>query len=76
MNIGLGYDFSVNEYYKTVADVIGFKGGFYHDHNKPVGMKRKLLSISRQQEWGWNPQTTLIQGIQNTYAFFLENTKK
>lgn len=76
MNIGLGYDYSVNEYYRAVADVMDFKGSFYHDLARPTGMKRKLLNVNLQREWGWSPKISLRQGIQKTYAFFLENFQK
>jgi len=76
INIGLGYDYSINEYYSAVADVIGFDGSFFHDREKPVGMRRKLLSVDRQNDLGWSPKVGLREGIQRTYAFFLENLQK
>lgn len=76
MNIGLGYDYSVNEYYQNIANVIGFQGSFSHNLAKPVGMKRKLLNISRQTNWGWSPKVGLAEGIRKTYTFFLENIQK
>ena len=76
MNVGLGYDYTVNEYYQAAADVMGFKGTFRHDLDKPVGMQRKLLNIDRQNSWGWSPKVSLQEGIKKTYAFFLENLQK
>jgi len=76
INIGLGDDYSVNEYYSAVADVIGFEGNFLHDREKPVGMRRKLLNVDRQNHLGWSPKVSLHEGIQKTYAFFLENLPK
>ncbi|MBK5537021.1 GDP-L-fucose synthase [Pseudomonas sp. TH05] len=75
MNIGLGYDFSINEYYQAAAEVLGYEGQFEHDLTKPVGMKRKIVDISRQQHWGWNPQHSLKQGIQKTYSYYLERVQ-
>lgn len=72
MNIGLGHDYSINEYYRAVAQVMGFKGGFIHDLDKPVGMARKLVDIRRQSEWSWRPAHDLRDGIAKTYAFFQE----
>lgn len=73
MNIGLGYDFSVNDYYAVVADVLGWSGRFVHDLSKPTGMKQKLSSVSRQTEWGWRPATSLQAGLAKTYAFYRES---
>ena len=72
MNIGLGHDHSINDYYATVADVIGWKGAFTHDLSRPVGMKQKLCSTARQTDWGWSAPTTLRDGISQTYRHYLE----
>jgi GDP-L-fucose synthase len=72
MNIGLGYDFTINEYYETIKKVLKYTGTFTHNISRPVGMKQKLLDISRQTQWGWNPRTELEEGINKTYQFFME----
>lgn len=71
-NIGLGHDFTINEYYKEVADVIGWTGKFTHDLKRPVGMKQKLCDTSRAIEWGWRAPTSLRTGIEKTYEFYCE----
>ena len=38
MNIGLGHDFTINEYYEMVAKVIGVDVEFTHDLTKPSGI--------------------------------------
>jgi GDP-L-fucose synthase len=73
MNIGLGFDFSINEYYDAVKDVLGYNGVFIHNLSKPSGMKQKLLDITKQTEWGWKPSITLQEGIYKTFQFFQEN---
>ena len=72
MNIGLGHDYSINDYYSTAAEVIGWNGNFVHDITKPVGMKQKLVDISRQRRCGWRPSTSLQFGIKKAYLFYLE----
>jgi len=72
INIGLGHDHSINEYYAAAAQVIGWQGNFVHDITKPVGMKQKMVDISRQRGWGWMPSTSLQSGIDKTYLFYLE----
>ncbi len=72
MNIGLGHDYTINEYYEVVADVLGYGGSFTHDLTKPVGMARKLVSTKRQDKWGWKAQHTLREGIAKTYEYYLE----
>lgn len=72
INIGLGYDYSINEYYKIIAEVIGFDGNFEHNLTKPVGMKQKLTDISLQNSIKWYPKHSLKEGVFKTYKFFLE----
>jgi GDP-L-fucose synthase len=71
MNIGLGHDHSVNDYYAAVARVVGWQGDFRHDLARPVGMQRKLLDVSRQTAWGWAPRTSLDEGLARCYAHLL-----
>ncbi|WP_299877015.1 GDP-L-fucose synthase [uncultured Sulfitobacter sp.] len=73
MNVGLGHDHSINDYYATVAEVIGWEGTFTHDLTRPVGMKQKLCSTERQTAWGWQAPTSLRDGIAQTYQFYLEH---
>ena len=72
MNIGLGHDYSINEYYEAVAKVVGWKGEFVHDLSKPVGMKQKLVSVDRQKNWGWSASTSLEEGISEAYEYYLK----
>ncbi|WP_372886122.1 GDP-L-fucose synthase family protein [Shimia sp.] len=76
MNTGLGHDYTINEYYQTVADVIGWQGDFVHNLSKPVGMKQKLSATERLATWGWSAPTSLQDGIAQTYEFYLEGVTK
>ena len=72
-NIGTGRDYTINEYYAEVANVINWNGEFLHDLTRPVGMKQKLCNTSRANKWGWRAPTDLRTGIQETYKFYLES---
>jgi GDP-L-fucose synthase len=71
MNVGLGEDWSVNDYYRIAAEVVGYEGQFKHDLSKPVGMKQKLIDTSKQIDWGWTPKHSLKEGLTATYHFYL-----
>lgn len=72
MNVGLGRDYTINEYYQAVAEVLGYTGAFVHDLSKPVGMARKLVSVERQHAWGWAAGHDLRDGIEKTYNYYLK----
>jgi len=71
MNVGLGFDYSINEYYQAAAQVIGYQGRFVHDVSKPVGMKQKLTAVDKVSKWGWKSKTTLHEGLEKTYRYYL-----
>lgn len=72
MNVGLGHDHSINDYYQAAAEVMGYTGGFKHDLGKPVGMARKLVSVELQKNWGWSASHELHEGIAKTYNYYLK----
>lgn len=72
INVGLGLDYSINEYYQAVAKVLGYKEAFHHDLSKPEGMKRKLVSTKMADTLGWKAKKKLEDGIREAYKFFLE----
>ncbi len=71
LNVGLGTDYTINEYYQAIAGVVGYTGKFKHDLSKPVGMKQKLIDDARLEEFGWSYKTSLDAGIKQTYEFYL-----
>lgn len=71
MNLGLGRDYTVDEYYRVVADVVGWKGRFVHDLSRPAGMRRKLLDVTWQRRLGIAPRRTLAEGVRETYEWYL-----
>lgn len=75
MNVGLGLDYTINEYYQAAAEVMGYAGGFVHDLDKPVGMARKLVDVRRQQSWGWSAKHDLHDGIKKTYDYYLRSIR-
>lgn len=75
MNVGVGSDYTINEYYSIIKDVLAYDGDFKHDFTKPTGTKQKLVDVSIQKGLGWFPKTDLRTGIARTYQFFLTGDK-
>ena len=72
VNVGLGFDFTVKEYYQMIAEEIGYFGNFEFDLSKPVGMRQKLVDVSKQKSLGWSPPTDTREAIGKTYSYFLD----
>ena len=75
MNVGIGFDYSVLEYYEAVANALSWKGIFKFDLSKPIGQKQKLLSIKRLNKFGWQNKTSLEKAIHETINFFSQGNK-
>ena len=71
LNVGFGSDFSVLDYHKMIADVVGYAGGFTFDLGKPTGMLRKLLDSEQAHRLGWKPPTPMRDALQRTYEYYL-----
>jgi len=76
INVGLGRDYTINEYYQKIANIVGYRGSFTHDLSRPTGMQQKLIDDTKLKVFGWQYQTTLEQGIQKTYDYFLSEIDK
>jgi GDP-L-fucose synthase len=70
LNVGVGEDATINDYYAAAAAALGFKGTFRHDLSRPVGMRRKLLDVSEQRRLGWAPSTSLKDGMVIAAAYY------
>jgi GDP-L-fucose synthase len=58
---------------EMVTDVVGYKGPIGTDPTKPDGTPRKFLDVSRLSALGWQAQTDLWTGIEQTYRWYLAN---
>lgn len=70
LNVGLGKDYTINEYYKAIAAEVNYIGNFEYDLTKPVGMKQKLVDITKLNNFGWKSKTSLEEGIKKTIEFY------
>jgi len=73
INVGSGRDGTILEIVRTVCEVVGFQGEIVHDRGKPDGMPRKLMSSARLRATGWTPSISLREGLEATYAWYLDN---
>lgn len=73
INVGFGSDVTIRQLAETIADVIGFQGGFTFDASKPDGTPKKLMNSARIHALGWRATTDLRAGIAKTYAWYKAN---
>ena len=74
INIGCGFDYSINELAVLVAETVGFFGEIKWDNSKPDGAPRKLLNSDFLRDNGWKPKVDLKLGLSKTYDWFLKHS--
>lgn len=72
INVGSGTDVTIRELTETVAAVLGYRGRIAWDASKPDGTPRKLMDVSKMAALGWRARIGLREGIEKTYATFLQ----
>jgi GDP-L-fucose synthase len=73
INLGSGQEITIQALAEIIAMVVGYHGKLEFDKSKPDGTPRKIMDSSRIQALGWMPKTSLKQGIQEVYQWYLWN---
>ena len=66
INLGTGEEISILDLAELIARQVGFTGEISWDPNKPNGMPRKCMDVTKLTGLGFKPQITLEAGIQQT----------
>jgi GDP-L-fucose synthase len=72
INIGTGLKISIREFALLISSIVGFEGSIEFDRSKPDGTPEKLLDISKAKSLGWESKIPLVEGLSDTYNWFLE----
>jgi GDP-L-fucose synthase len=76
LNIGTGIDLSISELAELVASVTGFRGEIVWDADKPDGVLRKVLDVTKIKSMGWEPRVILEEGIASTVDWYRSSLAK
>jgi GDP-L-fucose synthase len=67
MNLGLGVDFSVEEFHNFALVAAGYQAELVFQPDKPAGMRQKLMDSSvARNRFGWDPKIYPQNGMQLT----------
>ena len=69
-NVGSGIDVSIADLATEVAEVTGYKGKIFWDTNRPNGTPKRPLDCSKFYHLGWQPKTSLKDGLKKTYDWY------
>jgi len=73
VNVGSGIEHTIKELAEHIAKTVGFEGEFTFDADKPDGTARKLMDSSRIESMGWKASTSLEDGLNAAYQWYLDN---
>jgi len=77
INIGSGKETAISDLAETIKELSGFQGELYYNTDRFVGVRRKVLDISRAKEkFGWtidNKMHTLEEALRKTIDWYREN---
>lgn len=78
INIGVGKGISVKEMAQLICQIAGYKGKLVFDLTKPDGAPHKTMNNDRMKKhfMGWEPPTSLVQGITDTVNWYKANRLK
>lgn len=72
LNVGSGEEISIAELAGLIREVVGFKGAIRFDPSRPEGPARKRVDGTRLSRLGWQPRIRLREGLEQTYAWYLQ----
>ena len=75
VNIGTGADIEIAQLAELVKKIIGFNGKIIFNTQMPDGTPRKLLDVSKINNFGWKAETDLEQGIRRVYEWYVKEKK-
>lgn len=71
VNIGAGFEISIEELTNLVMKLTGFKGKVVWDTSKPDGQPRRMLDIQKaKREFGFVAKTSFQKGLKKTVEWY------
>ena len=70
VNIGAGFEIGIRELAELIADLTGFSGTLTFDRTKPDGQPRRMLDVTRAEQFGFRATTDFRAGLRRTIDWY------
>lgn len=74
VNVGTGVDCTIREIAGIIARLVGFDGETIYNSSQPDGTPQKLLDTTRLRNLGWNPRFSLVEGLEDAYRSYRQQS--
>ncbi len=75
VNLGAGFEISIKDLVKMIADLTDFKGKIIWDVSKPDGQPRRYLDTSRAKKYfGFKAKMPFREGLKKTIDWYIQET--
>ena len=74
VNLGSGKGVTIREISEIISDY--FYKDIFWDSEKPMGDKKRLMSVERAESYGFKPQVSLEDGLVRTMKWYEENVNE
>jgi GDP-L-fucose synthase len=73
VNIGAGFEITIKDLVRLMAQITRFTGDIRWDRTKPDGQPRRMLDTSKAEiEFGFKAKTAFEQGLKKTIKWYVE----
>jgi GDP-L-fucose synthase len=75
VNLGAGFEITIKDLVKLIAELTDFQGEIKWDTSKPDGQPRRMLDTSRAKEkFGFQAKTDFREGLKRTISWYEERS--
>ena len=76
VNLGAGFEISMQELARQIAEKVGYDGQIVWDSSRPNGQPRRSLDVSRAKErFGFQARVSLSEGLDRTIRWYHEHRR-
>jgi GDP-L-fucose synthase len=77
LNLGVGEAYRIGDIANWISAAAGFKGRIQYNENRFVGVKKRMLDVTRVREvLGWHAATPIEVGLKKTVAWYAANLEQ
>lgn len=71
LNLGMGDAYSIADIASWISEAAGFRGKIVYNHHRFVGVRKRMLDVSRVRALlDWSAETSIVDGLKRTVDWY------